>query len=108
MDISRIRGAGAARRMVEETKQPMKRIASVAGFGDTNTLVLLAPARRDTSRLPPPVLLFRSYRSRMSYGHSRQVKPPDRAVRYRRISTATAVEEESTRKPTMTSTLPVH
>ena len=27
-----------ARRMVEETKQPMKRIASVAGFGDTNTL----------------------------------------------------------------------
>ena len=27
-----------ARRMMEETKQPMKRIASVAGFGDANTL----------------------------------------------------------------------
>ena len=27
-----------ARRMVEDTKQPMKRIASVAGFGDTHTL----------------------------------------------------------------------
>ena len=28
----------SARRMMEETKQPMKRIASVAGFGDANTL----------------------------------------------------------------------
>ena len=27
-----------ARRMLEETKQPMKRIADVAGFGDSNTL----------------------------------------------------------------------
>ena len=36
-------------------------------------------------------------RSRTSYGHSRQVKPPDRAVRYRGISIATAVEEEAAR-----------
>ena len=34
-------------------------------------------------------------RSRTSYGHSRQVKRPDRAVRYRGISIATAVEEKA-------------